>query len=102
MRSKAFSDEVEQMVVEAGFEPGFVRDLCDGDVISIRRGPDDEAPTEMTVTELFLPGIIVRTGIGDVLWIGVLTDGRKVHCTYDARHPVWRQPRSVEDNGQAI
>lgn len=96
MRAKAFSDEVEQMLADAGFEPCFVRDLFDGDVIQIRRGGDDATPTEMTVTELFLPGAVVRSGFGDAQWIGRLTDGRKVHCTYDAKYPAWRQPREPE------
>ena len=96
MRVKGFSDEVEAMLAEAGFEPCFVRDLYDGDVIAIRHDVDAEKPTEMTVTELFLPGVVVRTGYGDAQWIGVLTDGRKIHCTYEAKHPAWRQPREPE------
>ncbi|MFC5268489.1 hypothetical protein ACFPJ1_40825 [Kribbella qitaiheensis] len=101
MRVTRFSDEVETMLAGAGFEPCFVRDLYDGDVIAIRRGTDDETPTEMTVTELFLPGAVVRTGYGDAQWIGVLaTDGRKIHCTYEGKHPAWRQPRTQEDGEQ--
>lgn len=96
MRAKAFSDEVEQMLADAGFEPSFVRGLYDGDVIQIRRDADDEKPTEMTVTELFLPGAIVRTGYGDAQWIGVLTGGRKIHCTYDGRYPLWRLPSALD------
>lgn len=101
MRAKGFSDEVEQMLADAGFEPCFVRDLYDGDVIQVRRGVDDVAPTEMTITELFLPGVVVRTGYGEAQWIGVLPDGRKVHCTYEAKHPVWRQPRVHAADDQA-
>lgn len=96
MRATGFSDEVEQMLADAGFEPCFVRELYDGDVIQIQRGAADATPTEMTVTELFLPGAIVRTGYGDAQWVGLLTDGRKIHCTYDGRYPLWRQPRAHE------
>lgn len=96
MRAKGFTDEVEAMLADAGFEPCFVRDLFDGDVIAIRHEIDPEKPTEMTVTELFLPGAVVRTGYGDAQWIGVLTAGRKVHCTYEAKYPLWRQPREHE------
>lgn len=101
MKAKEFSDEVEAMLAEAGFEPCFVRDLYDGDVIQIRRGSNDEIPTEMTVTELFLPGAIVRTGYGEAQWIGVLVDGRKVHCSYEGRFPLWRQPSALDGNESA-
>jgi hypothetical protein len=102
MRAKGFSDETEAMLAEAGFEPCFVRDLYDGDVIAIRHDIDPEKPTEMTVTELFLPGIIVRTGIGDVQWIGVLTSGRKIHCTYDAKYPMWRRPSALDKTDEDV
>lgn len=100
MRATRFSDETEAMLTEAGFEPCFVRDLYDGDVIAIAHDVDPERPTEMTVTELFLPGVVVRTGHGDAQWIGVLTSGRKVHCTFEGKHPAWRQPRPPEDEQQ--
>lgn len=94
MRAQGFSGEVEQMLADAGFEPCFVRDLNERDTIQIRRGADDATPAEMTITELFLPGAARRTGYGDAQWIGVFPDGRKVHCTYDVKHPAWRQPRA--------
>lgn len=100
MQETRFSDEVEAMLADAGFEPCFVRDLFDGDVIAIRHDVDPEKPTEMTVTQLFLPGVVVRTGYGKAQWIGVLTSDRKVHCSFDGKDPAWRQPRMPEDGGQ--
>lgn len=100
MRETRFTEEVEAMLADAGFEPCFVRDFFDGDVIAIRHAVDPEKPTEMTVTQLFLPGAVVRTGFGDAQWIGVLTSGRKIHCDFEARDPAWRQPRMFEDGEQ--
>lgn len=89
---QGFSDEVELMLNEAGFEPCFVRNLVEGNLIQIQRLPGDEKPTEMVVTDLFLSGTARRMNIGEAQWIGKLTDGRKIHCTYDVKIPVWRQP----------
>jgi hypothetical protein len=95
-KQQGFSDETEAMLAEAGFEPCFVRDLYDGDQIAIRHDIDPEKPTEMTVTELFLPNIVSRTGYGDVQWIGVLPTGRKLHCSYSAKDPMWRHPSALD------
>jgi hypothetical protein len=102
MRVTRFSDEVEAMLTEAGFEPCFVRDLYDGDVIAIRHDVDPEKPTEMIVTELFLPNMVTRTGCGDVQWIGVLPTGRKIHCSYDGREPMWRQPSALDGTSDGV
>lgn len=100
MRVQGFSDEVEEMLAEAGFEPCFVRDLYDGDVIQIRRNAADDRPTEMTVTELFAPRSVTLQGWGTIQWIGVLPSGRKIHCTYEAEHPMWRQPSALDGVNQ--
>ena len=82
-----FTDEQQEMLAEAGFEPCYVRNLSEGDSIAISHEANRDRPTEMVVSELW-------TGAGGVVrhWIGVLPTGRKVHCGYNESFPCWRQP----------
>jgi hypothetical protein len=83
-----FDSAQEEMLHEAGFEPCYIRDLNNGDTIAIDHRLNRDAPTEMVVEALWTSD----GGPGNVLshWVGVLTTGRKVHCTYGAAFPVWR------------
>lgn len=85
--SSMFTAEQHGMLSEAGFEPCYVRDVTEGSVIAINHETNYGTPTEMTVVDLWV------TGGGNLLviahWIGVLPDGRKVHCAYNESYPCW-------------
>lgn len=84
-----FDTEQQEMLHEAGFAPCFVKDLNEGDTIAIDHSINRDAPTEMVITNLWS-----TAGGGSLIirhWIGVLTNGRGVHCSYGAVFPVYRQ-----------
>lgn len=87
-----FESEQQEMLHEAGFVPCYVKDLSEGDTIAIDHAINRDAPTEMVVTSLWLS----PSGGGNVIshWIGLLSSGRGVHCSYGAAYPVYRQVQS--------
>jgi hypothetical protein len=78
------TEEQRAMLVEAGFETCWVRDIDEGDTISIEHEAYRDRLTEMKVTELWQYDTVKK-------WIGVLTDGRKVHCSYGIGYGCWKQ-----------
>lgn len=84
--------ELEQMLHEAGFRPCYVKDIAEGDTITIRRPSFSAPPTEMVVRNLW----DVRTSDGNVIrhWIGDLPGGLSVHCTYGHAFECWRKAES--------
>lgn len=84
-----FTDAQEEMLQEAGFEPCWIKDVTEGDTIAMEHRINREVPTEMVVQSLTK----TNAGQGIVLshWIGVLPSGRKVHCSYGAMYPCWKQ-----------
>jgi len=74
--------EIRDMLAEAGFEPCWIKDLANDDVISIEHVGK---LTEMTVTQLWQFSVVTKK------WIGVLTDGRKIHCSYATDYECWRR-----------
>lgn len=82
-----------------GFEPCFVRELVDGDTIAVEH-PVKPGLTEMTVNRIYRSASTIRSEMDDAQWIGTLTNGQQVHCSYRQYTPVWRMPNVIDTDTQ--